>query len=63
MEGVAVEVLAVLGGPEFVGCSAGFGGALAGVVGELVEELSEFLLVDIEVTLGGFNELLLEFGF
>ena len=63
VEGVAVEVVVVFGGPEFVGNSSGLLDIFAGVGGELVEELSELGFVDIEVALGGSNVVFFHFGF
>ncbi len=61
VEGVAVEAGAGVG--EFVGGGAGVVGAVAFVVGELCEELSELLGVDVEVALGGGDEVFFDFGF
>lgn len=47
---------------EFVGGGAGVEGSLAFVVGELGKELSELLFVDVEVALGGGDELLFDVG-
>ena len=63
MEGVAVKILAIFRGPEFVGGGAGFVSTFASVFGELVDELAELLGVDVEVALGSVDEIFFDGGF
>lgn len=60
VECFTVERFAPFSRVEFVGDGSGVVGAFASLVGELVDELSEFLFVDVEVLLSRFDESFFE---